>query len=90
MRLTERGAGLHEPLGDKQQAALHMVARHGLAAPMRLMLARDGVDIEPRTIFSGTSLLVALQEGQAECLQLLIAAGAGRRTTAPRQRPTRR
>ena len=74
--LCEAGADLADPGCDGP--ALHLAARHGRPATVRLLAGRPGIDLDrPSPVDGYTALHEAVRHGHPECARALLEAGAG-------------
>ena len=55
-----------------QQTALHYACSNIKPGVVRILLAQPGVDCNPRDEDGNTPLQLALEEGQAECVRVLV------------------
>lgn len=74
--LIEGGANLHDAHPDTGSTPLHFAVAHNVELAKILLEFRKSVDLEKRNIDGRTPLLYACAADNAECVKLLIRAGA--------------
>lgn len=81
--LLEAGASPNRRTVDREETVLHLLARANASGPVLDAIVAAKTRVDRRDRFGWTPLMVAAQNGAAEVLRALLAAGADAALTTP-------